>query len=305
MTARVDIFVDDIQSVISSGYDKIKVYRSTDRGSGYTEATDVTSRILLEADVTRYSYSDVLGNADSWYKWSYFDSVSPVESSLSNPARASISGSFFRGATYPAELYLTGAQQDTIFRLRQLVGDFKSVNRDYISSATGYDNVSEDTYTVSLDNPKGWPLEIAVDGVPFTTINDPVVNGYQFLTFSGTAISTVSGTVDIWYDNFRFSDRELLEAYENVDTPIGMEESAVTIEMYEISAAIKILEAELRSFMATSSSAVSIYEEISINPKAGLDARQADLNALRKRLKGLIGSATVANNLTMLGVRID
>ena len=305
MTARLDIYVDNIQSLISSGYDVIKVYRSTDSAAGYVEVTDASTRPLLDLDTVRYSYDDSGGNADSWYKWSFLDNAGPVESVLSSPVRASISGSFFRGATYPAELYLTGPQQDTIFRLRQILGDFKSVNRDYISSSTGYDNVSEDLRTVALDNPKGWPLEVSVDGTTYATINDPIVRGYQYLTFSGTSISTVSGTVDIWYDSFRFSDREVLEAYENADVPAGVETSAATVEMYELSAAITLLEAELRSFMATSSSAVSIYEEISINPRAGLDARQKDLDALRKRLKGLVGSATVSNNLTLLGIRVD
>jgi len=77
-----------------------------------------------------------------------------------------------------------------------------------------------------------------------------------------------------------------------------------TSEMYEIQAAIKLLEAELRNFLATSSSKISIYEEIAIDPSSALRARQTDLDSLRSKLKGLVKSS-VSNNLTLYGVRVD
>jgi len=304
MTVRLDIFVDDVYGLLSSGYDEIKVYRSTRELTDYSEVTAFGTRLPLLEGVGRYSYTDVFGNADSWYRWSYYDVDAPSESSLSEAARGTVSGSSYRGASYPAESYLSSVEQSAVLRVRQLIGDPKTINRDYISSATSYDNVSQDGYSVELDNPKGWPLSVSIDGVPFTTINDPVVRGYQFVTFSGTQISTVSGTVDIWYESFRFSDAEILEAYTSVDPPIGLSAAQSTAEMYEIQTAIRLLESELRGFMATSSSKVSIYEEISIDPSSGLVARQKDLEALRKRMKDLV-TATTSNNLTIFGVRID
>lgn len=304
MTVRVDIYVDDITGLLNQGYNEVKVYRSARRDSDYSEATVSGSRIALLSDIQRYTYTDVFGNADSWYKWSYLDTGLWAESSLSSPTRATISGSYFRGATYPAESYFTAGQQDTVHRIRQLVGDFKTTNRDYISSTTSYDNVSQDGYTVELDSPKGWPLSIEVDGTSYQGINEPIVRGYQFVTFSGTLINTVSGTVDIWYEGFRFSDREILESYENADTPSGLDATQTTTEMYEIQAAITILESEIRGFMATSSSAVAIYEEIKINPEAGMTSRLKDLDNLRKKLSDLT-KAVVGNNLTLLGIRVD
>jgi len=304
MTVKIEIFVDDIYGLMQAGYDEIKVYRSTREASDYSEITALGTRLPLISGVGRYSYADVFGNADSWYKWSYLDIGLSAESALSDAIRGTISGSHYRGASYPPELTLAASEQSTLLRVRQLVGDLKAVNRDYISSATSYDNVSQDGYTVELDNPKGWPLSVSVDGTPFTTINDPVVRGYQFLTFSGTQINTTSGTLDVWYESFRFSDQEILETYLSVDPPRGLSAAQTSLEMYELQASIRLLESELRGFMASSSSKVSIYEEISIDPSAGLQARQKDLDALNRRLSELVVSA-IGDNLTIFGVRLD
>lgn len=304
MAIWVDIYISDVVGIISSGYDKIKVYSSYRRDTDYSETTSPTTRLSIDVTTARYTYSDTFGTADTWYKWSYYSSITLIESSLSSPIRGSIIGEFYRERAYPPERDLTTAEQDMIYRVRQYIGDIKEVNHDYLSPTTSYDNVSVDRYTIELDNPKGWPLNIAIDGVSYSTIVDPVVRGYQFVTFSGTQISTTSGIADIWYEHFRFSDREILDAYNALELITEIPYDMTTAEMYEISAAIKLLELELRNFLATSSSSVSIYEEISINPEAGISARQIDLKSLKDRLRGLIDIA-ISNNLTMFGVRID
>lgn len=311
MASRLDIYVSNIIDVVSGGYEYIKVYRSTSETAGFSEATVSGTRPVLSSDTTRYRYEDAFGSADHWYKYSFF-AGSGLESSLSDSLRGTVSGTSFNGATFPPESNFTSAELDTIYRLRQIVGDSKEVNRDYLSPDTSYDNVSEDGFTVELDNPKGWPLSISIDGVEFQTIADPVVQGYTFLTFSGTQISTTSGTIaDIWYEHFRYSDRELIEIYTKSDPPCGLTAEQTTPEMYELMAAITVLESELRGFMSTSGQRVDIYEEIEIDPSSGLGARLKDLNGangLKERLKCLVAAKIkqlVSNNLNFTGYRIE
>lgn len=305
MSTTINIFVQDVVGLTDASYDFIKVYRSMRPATDYSEVTAVSTRIALSPLVSRYSYYDVFGNPDSWYKWSYFSSTLSAETALSDSVRGTtVSGTGFRGATYPSETDLNPAQQEAVLRIRGYIGDVKEVVRDYISSTTSYDNVSDDRKTITLDNPKGWPLSVVVDGVSYETILDPVVNGYQFLTFSGTEISTTSGTADIWYHHFRYSDKEIIDAYDRSELPAGVALAMATPEMAELQTSINLLEGELRNFMATSSSRVDIYQEISIDPAGGLRARQLDLENLRARVANLVKIAT-ANNLTLYGVRID
>jgi len=307
MASRLNIYIPNIIDVINNGYENIKVYRSTSDATGFSEITTSGTRPVLNIDETRYRYEDSTGAADHWYKYSQVTS-SGTESALSASLRGTISGSSYTGPTYPQEVTLTAAELDTIFRIRQIIGDYKEVNRDYISSATSFDNVSNDGYVIELDNAKGWPLAVIIDGYQNTSIDEPIVQGYQFLVFSLTQISTTSGTADIWYEHFRFSDKEIIETHSKSDPPAGLTLAQTTSEMFELQTAITLLEGELRNFMVTSSSRVSIYQEIEIDPSAGLRARSQDLEALRKKLKDLVDSSVkdlISNNPYMYGWRVD
>jgi hypothetical protein len=305
MSARVDIVVGDQYALLNYGYNEIKVYRSGSESDGFEEVTVSGSRVLLDPLVSRYEYYDIFGTVDSWYKWSYLDTDLWVESSLSPSVRGLVSGTHTRGISkYPAEVELTSSQQDTVYRIREYLGDSKEISRDRISPDTSYDNVSDDGYTVTLDNPPGWPLSVSVDGTYYSTLSDPVVNGYQFITFSGTEIVTDSTVVDVWYEHFRFSDRQIITSFDIAELPAGVNTNMATTEMYELQTAIKLLESEYRNFLATSSSKIAIYEEISIDPSAGLKARKDDLDRLKKKLQDLVDSS-IANNIWLTGVRVD
>jgi hypothetical protein len=65
-------------------FDKIKVYRSTTGQAGsYLEITGVGSRISIESTTLVYEYVDAAGDPEYWYKTSYYNSTTGVESSLS------------------------------------------------------------------------------------------------------------------------------------------------------------------------------------------------------------------------------
>lgn len=66
-------------------FDRIKVYRSTTGLAGvYTELTVLATRIPLEDGKIVYDYTDETGASTYYYKSSYFNSISALESSLSD-----------------------------------------------------------------------------------------------------------------------------------------------------------------------------------------------------------------------------
>ena len=78
------IVVSNLTEVMQH-FDRIKVYRSINGPSGtYIEATDPTTRLALESGKTAYEFVDEAGDPDYYYKSSYYNSVSGLESSKSD-----------------------------------------------------------------------------------------------------------------------------------------------------------------------------------------------------------------------------
>lgn len=71
---------------VRTQFNKLKVYRSTTGKTGmYTEITGPTTRVPLVESQVVYEYEDTSGNASYFYRISYFNSDSSLESSLSDP----------------------------------------------------------------------------------------------------------------------------------------------------------------------------------------------------------------------------
>lgn len=93
-TVKVRFRVRELENVMTQ-FDKIKVYRSDVEDGIYVEITDALTRIDLVAGQTVYEYIDnTAPNSSYWYKTSYYDSVSTLESSLS-PAKQGIDGGLY------------------------------------------------------------------------------------------------------------------------------------------------------------------------------------------------------------------
>lgn len=71
---------------VRENFDRIKIYRSITGISGtYTEITTPSTRMVLETGKVVYEYTDQSGHEDYYYRSSYFNSISLLESSLSEP----------------------------------------------------------------------------------------------------------------------------------------------------------------------------------------------------------------------------
>jgi hypothetical protein len=81
------IVVGNLAKVMSV-FDQVKVYRSTVGLDGpYVELTGPTTRIALVSSTMIYEYTDITGNSDYYYKTSYYNSTSGLESSKSDAQR--------------------------------------------------------------------------------------------------------------------------------------------------------------------------------------------------------------------------
>jgi hypothetical protein len=86
-SAALAVKIPNISDVIEL-YDRIKFYRSTTGVSGaYTEITNASTRPRLDAATKLYQYRDATGSYTYWYKSSFFNSVTLIESPLSGPRR--------------------------------------------------------------------------------------------------------------------------------------------------------------------------------------------------------------------------
>lgn len=308
MAVRLNLTVSNVNSLIGLGYTHIKIFRSPNEITGFIEITTSSTRIPLQTGITSYSFLDKSGTITFWYTTTFFDTNGvATETTMISPFQGEFYDTSFSPITYPAEFSIINEDRAALERVRQLIGDKKEVIRDYVSSLTGYESISADGYTHNLINPRGWPLRVVLDSIEYTTLANPVVNDYQFVTFSGVQISTASGVLDIWYHHFRYSDSELLQAYHSVASPECLDEGDITMELRAILAAIDLLAGELRLFNINSATEIEIFQEIRVNPKGGSDSRMADLGNLMKTRDALIDDILNCGTASddILGVLID
>jgi len=82
---KLSIVVASLADVLAN-FDRIKVYRATTGVDGvYTEVTTPTTRLILESGKVVYDFTDPAGHEDYYYRSSYYNSVSALESSQSDP----------------------------------------------------------------------------------------------------------------------------------------------------------------------------------------------------------------------------
>lgn len=305
---RLTINVTDIDQVVMI-YHYIRIYRSVEEGhhaelGDYEYLTDLT----LHADQSVYYYDDIQGTPDYWYRSSYYTSDS-VESSLSDPAQGTAPG-IYHTVTYPEEVDFDWEDYIIVRKIRRLIGDFKTLRRLYIvDEEASCQYIHEDGKTIELEE-KGWPVSVSLQysGQPVEeklSLTDPVVQGYKYLTFSGT-LGTGSDfpVVDIWYYNFKFSDLEVYEAYGDAMIPARVPSTLVTQDHLIIQASIDLLE-NMTSEDMTEDGAEIRDDQTLYDPSPGLKERDKTLRRLKARLDDLIEETIQNQIIALTGVLID
>ncbi len=290
---RLTITVANIADVMAL-YTHIRLYTSSTSGGTYTHLAYVT----LVAGVTTYVYDHNDGTLDTWYKSSYYNTNTSVESNLSDPVQGE-KGELFYSPTYPPEFTFDTSEQTIIKKIRRFIGDIKGLKRLYIDEAEFCSYVIDDDKTVNLSE-KSWPVYISVNGTEKTSLVEPVVQGYQYLTFSGT-LDESTDVLDIWYYTFKFSDREIYESYNDAQMPPWVTSSTVNRDMIILQASIDLLEHMTAEDMVEDGAIIGDDGTL-YNPSPGLSARNGMIKRLRKQLDNLVKQHMFSN---LTGIQLD
>jgi hypothetical protein len=276
--------------------------------------TDI-SDIALSNNYNQYYFTDPFGYGEDWYIYRYYDSGDSATSSWSDPFQGGIDDIYYN-PQFPVEITYEASDQMIIDRIRLYIGDPIELVREYGDEALSSIHADGKTYELDV---KGWPAYINMGGLQYNTINDPSINGYKFLrfkefiddvceecvTYSGSCgedvTKDVTHGVDIWAYTFRYSDREIMEAYNNCPPPSPLTISTANSEVYMIQTAIDLLRAELWRD-ATEDGATVVDEGTSYNPSTGLTVRRDLLKDLLARRDALVKALQLTG---IAGVLID
>ena len=328
------ITVNDISTIISV-FDTIQIRRYSGSGVPVSPVTDTiafsdytlvsgidtinnrtdVSDVILSSLYSQYYFTDADGYAEDWYISRYYDSVTDATSGWSDPIQGE-PGDLYYNPQFPPEISYGTADKMVINRIRLYIGDPIGLNREYGDEALS--SIHPDGKTYQLDE-TGWPAYINMGGIQYTSTDNPSVNGYKFLrfkqfindvcydcvTYSGSCgedvVKEVANGVDIWYYTHRYSDRQIMEAYDNCPPPTPLTTSNANSEVYMVQTAIDLLRGELWED-ATEDGADIDDDTTSYRPGAGLEIRRKLLADLVKRRDDLVKSLMLRG---IAGVLID
>jgi hypothetical protein len=133
---------------------------------------------------------------------------------------------------FPPENTYSTQEEEIIFRIRQLIGDEKEVFVDDTNTAYS-PNIKANGTIYQLEEPKGYPLEIYVNGTEYSGTNNPVILSYKMLQFN-TPILVSGANLTVIYEHFRHSDDEIINTYDTSATTYLVAQCNLTMEDYGI-----------------------------------------------------------------------
>jgi hypothetical protein len=296
---RLTIIVNNVNTYMSMGFTHLNVYVSDSEDGSYTALTS----IVLVAGKAEYLYTHTTGTSDNWYKSSIYSSTSTVECCWSDAVRGDCP-SLYHNATYPAECEFDEDENVVIRKIRRLIGDLENLKHLYVDCTDEFLSCSfieNDNRTINLEE-RGWPVYIAVNDEEKTSLDDPIVQGYQYLTFSGTLNSgVVNDIIDVWYYAFKFSDREIYDAYSDSMIPPGLTSSTVTQDHLILQASIDLLENMTSADMIEDGARI-VDGNTSYDPSPGLAERDKTIKRLKAMLDSLVKQYMMSD---LTGILID
>jgi len=309
LQGNVTIAVTD-PAAVGAIFDELLVYKAPSVNGPFVVFDTITL-----TGVISYTSCDLTGTPATYYKVQYSNSISMVTSVFSDPAQGTGNFSEYSvpesTATYPPEVALSTQDREIVESIRVTVGDFGLIERDFYDASDANSQyacaaqISSDKCTWELIEFKGWPQRVRLDGEDKTSLQDPQVLGYRYLTFSG-GDSCITGTLDIFYNSFRFSDREILLAYDranNLLVSCGLDETQITTAMLIMQAAILLLEGELRE--AQQKSVMIRDGDTTYDNSRTIMARTEDLNDLKQKIRELVECARFSASYALTGCRIE
>ena len=295
-------------AAVGTLFDKVRIFRATGVNGPY-------SMIAEEDFATPLIYCDLTSTPQLYYKAQYYNSTTMISSVFSEVAQETGIYSEYTvpetTATYPPEIALSDDDRLIVESIRITLGDSGLIERDLYSASDPQSNaacaaqIDPNGCTWELQEWKGWPQKVLLNGTEKTDINDPQVIGYRYLSFSGTS-PCITGSLDVYYNTFRFSDREILMAYDravNLLVSCGLTSDAITTEMRIMQASILLLEGEIRD---VSSGAFKIVDgDTTYDNSSMIRSRTDDLSDLKRKMDYIIECARYAAAYNITGCRVD
>lgn len=313
--------IDNIATVLSV-FDRIQIMRydgigipttpvdeteyATVTGTDLVSDISNTDEVILMSQYSQYYFMDPTGEAEDWYISRYYSTSTDSTSGWTDPILGE-PGDLYYDPAYPPEVEYGTSDQRIIDRIRLLIGDPVGLNREYGDEAES--SIMPDGRTYVLDE-KGWPAFVNMNGTQYTETANPSINGYKFLRFNtyiDVPQTTISGGrviqqgVDIWYYTFRWSDREIMEAYDNTPPPPPLTAINCTSEIYMLACAYDLLMAETWDYVSEDGAVIK-DEGSHYDPSPGLRSRKDLLDMVKKRLDDAIHANKM---LGIGGVRIE
>ena len=264
--------------------------------------TDV-SAVQLNTTYNQYYFEDPTGTTSDWYIIRYTNYDSTMFSGWST-ALQGMEGIFDYDPLFSPEVLYTPADKLVINKLRLLVGDPTNLTRMHGEEALS--SLHSDRRVFELAD-KGWPYSVMLFNTQYITNTNPTVNGYKYLRFNtplDTSVTTVSGVdvaIDIWYTSFRYSDKQLMDAYDTTTPPAPLTVANCTQDIYLMQTAYDLLSNESWELAFEDGAEISDSRDV-YNPSSGLLARDKLLARLRKQLDETIKSKRF---IGFGGIRID
>lgn len=213
--------------------------------------------------------------------------------------------SLFADTTYPPEITLTTDEEAIVLDIRKLVGDTPQIGYDqygFVSSDNGpFSSRVFRNGTLYRFAERSWPLKVTVSGIDYEDSSEPTVNNYEWLMFSTPALS--ESTFEIFYETFKFSDKEIMEAYDQalmILSERSIPISAIPQNLREVQAAIILLEGQI----ASSPGSIQVTDgRTQFNKSKTADVDY--LQGLRNQLKEMMTNVRMHIALNIVGVRLE
>jgi hypothetical protein len=213
--------------------------------------------------------------------------------------------SLFADTTYPSEITLTAEEEAIVSDIRKLVGDTPQVGYDqygFVSPDNGpFSSRVFRGGTLYKFPERSWPLKVTVSGVDYDDLSDPTVNNYEWLMFSTSAL--LESTFEMFYETFKFSDKEIMEAYDQaliILSERSIPVSAIPQNLQEVQAAIILLEGQI----ASAPGSIQVTDgRTQFNKSKIADVEY--LTGLRNQLKEMMTNVRMHIALNIIGVRLE
>ena len=295
-------------SAVTTLFNVLRIFRATGVNGPYSMIAEVG----IDDPVI---YCDLNSTPQLYYKAQYYHTSTLVTSVFSEVAQETGIFSEYSvpesTATYPPELALSDDDREIVESIRITLGDSGLIERDLYDSSDPQSavsceiNIDPAGCTWEMNEWKGWPQKVVLNGTEKIDINDPQVIGYRYLVFSGTG-PCITGSLDVFYNHFRFSDREILMAYDrsrNLLVSCGLTVDKITTEMRIMQASILLLEGEIRE---VSHNAFKIVDgDTTYDNSAMIRSRTEDLSDLKRKIDYIIECARYQSAYDVTGVLID